>query len=99
VRKTGKVLLASDACARGSFLNDIARNITEMAFDDLDAPPAVVGAQNWITPPFEYDADFFPQAGWILDCIHEKILPLPGYQAKAHHFMRVEQIRRAEAGV
>ena len=39
VRKTGKVVLASDACARGSFLNDVARNITELCFDSLDAPP------------------------------------------------------------
>ena len=67
VRKTGKVLLTSDACARGSFLGDVARNITEMCFDDLDAPPVLVGARNWITPPYEFDARFFPQASWMLD--------------------------------
>lgn len=50
-KKTGRVLLVSDACQRGSFLNDVAQNISELCFDYLDAPPVVVGAKNWITPP------------------------------------------------
>ena len=61
VKKTGRILLTSDACERGSILNDMARNITEMAFDDLDAPPVVVGARNWVTPAFELEGYFFPQ--------------------------------------
>ncbi len=99
VRKTGKVLLVSDACARGSFLNDVARNITELCFDDLDAPPVVVGARNWITPPFEFDEFFFPQASWILDAIHEKLVPLAGYEAQANCCDEAETIRRARLGV
>ncbi|MCL2111858.1 MAG: thiamine pyrophosphate-dependent enzyme [Clostridiales bacterium] len=99
VDKTGKVALASDACARGSFLEGVARNITELAFDRLDGPPVVVGAQNWITPPFEYDEFFFPQADWILDAIHEKLLPLKGYSPKTGLFTSVDQKRRAKAGV
>ena len=99
VKKTGKVVLASDACARGSFLNDVARNISELAFDDLDAPPVVVGAQNWITPPFEFDADFFPQESWILDAVNEKILPLAGHVPTVSNYVNVEQVRRAAAGV
>ncbi|MDY6367852.1 MAG: thiamine pyrophosphate-dependent enzyme, partial [Clostridia bacterium] len=79
VKKTGRIILASDACARGSFLNDIARNINELCFDYLDAPAVVCGAQNWITPPFEFDAEFFPQANWIVDYINDKILPLKGH--------------------
>jgi len=99
VDKTGKVVLASDACARGSFIGDVARNITELAFDRLDGPPVVVGAQNWITPPFEYDEFFFPQADWILDAIHEKLAPLPGYRPKTGQFTGADQRRRAKAGV
>ena len=38
VKKTGKVVLASDACERGSFLHTMASNITQLAFDYLDAP-------------------------------------------------------------
>ena len=99
VRKTGKVALASDACARGSFISDVARNISELAFDLLDGPPVVVGAQNWITPPFEYDEFFFPQAGWILDAINEKLLPLEGYRPGTGLYTTADQLRRAKLGV
>jgi len=98
VKKTGRVVLASDASARGSFLNDIARNITELCFTDLDAPPVVVGAKNWITPPFEFDEFFFPQASWILDAINENILPLPGHEPTVS-YTPVEQMRQAKYGV
>ena len=98
VRKTGRVVLVSDACTRGSFLNDIAQNITQLCFDDLDAPPVVVGARNWITPPYEFDAFFFPQADWILDAIHEKLVPLPGYFPK-NGCTEAEVLRRAAKGV
>ncbi len=98
VRKTGRVVLVSDACVRGSFLNDVAKNITELCFDDLDAPPVVVGARNWITPPFEFDESFFPQAGWILDAIHEKLVPLNGHVVE-NGCTESESIRRAKQGV
>jgi len=98
VKKTGRVVLVSDACARGSFLNDVAKNITELCFDDLDAPPVVVGARNWITPPFEFDEYFFPQAGWIIDAIHEKIVPLAGHTVE-NGCTEAEAYRRAKAGV
>lgn len=98
VKKTGRVVLVSDACARGSFLNDVARNITELCFDDLDAPPVVVGARNWITPPYEFDEFFFPQASWILDAIHEKLVPLDGYVVE-NGCTETEQLRRAKEGV
>ncbi|MCY3945138.1 MAG: thiamine pyrophosphate-dependent enzyme [Anaerolineaceae bacterium] len=80
VNKTGRIVLVSDACERGSFLHTMAANITQLAFDALDGPPAVVGARNWITPAAELEAMFFPQADWILDTIHERLLPLPGHQ-------------------
>ncbi len=98
VKKTGRIVLASDACERGSHLKDIAQNISEMAFDYLDAPPVVVGARNWITPSHELEDAFFPQASWIIDAIHEKVLPLPGYVAK-ENFTEGEQMRRNRLGV
>lgn len=98
VKKTGRVVLVSDACARGSFMSDVAKNITELCFDDLDAPPVVVGARNWITPPFEFDQFFFPQASWILDAIHEKLVPLPGHVAE-NGCTEAETLRRAKEGV
>ncbi|MGE4485952.1 MAG: thiamine pyrophosphate-dependent enzyme [Oscillospiraceae bacterium] len=98
VKKTGRVVLASDACARGSFLNDVAANIGNLCFDYLDAPPAVVGARNWITPPYEYDKYFFPQPEWIIDAINDKIVPIPGY-VSGTTVSETELIRRAKAGV
>ncbi|MCL4249500.1 MAG: dehydrogenase [Anaerolineae bacterium] len=80
VRKTGKLVLASDACERGSFMHTMASTISQLAFSYLDGPVAVVGARNWITPPAELEEDFFPQTAWIIDTIHERILPLPGHQ-------------------
>ncbi|MFW5850357.1 MAG: alpha-ketoacid dehydrogenase subunit alpha/beta [Spirochaetota bacterium] len=79
VAKTGKLLLASDACERGSFLHTIASQITQIAFDELDGPPVVVGSRNWITPAVELEPEFFPQKEWIVDALHERLLPLPGH--------------------
>ncbi len=98
VKKTGKILLASDAVTRGSVLNDFSHNISELCFDYLDAPPAIVGAENWITPPFEYDAEFFPQVSWVLDAINEKLIKLPGY-VSTKNYTPNEQIRKAKKGV
>jgi 2-oxoisovalerate dehydrogenase E1 component len=82
VKKTGRILLTSDASSRGSFLKEMAQTITELAFDYLDAPPVVVGSRNWITPAFEMEQYFFPQPEWIIDAIHEKIVPLKGHTPK-----------------
>ncbi|MDR2433168.1 MAG: dehydrogenase, partial [Treponema sp.] len=79
VRRTGRLLLASDAVERGSFLHTVASNVTQLAFDYLDAPVAVVGSRNWITPAPECEEYFFPQTEWIIDTIHERILPLKGH--------------------
>jgi 2-oxoisovalerate dehydrogenase E1 component len=85
VKKTGRIVLASDACERGSHLKDMAQTISELAFDDLDAPPVVVGARNWITPAHELEDAFFPQPHWIIDAVHEKILPLEGHIVKENY--------------
>jgi 2-oxoisovalerate dehydrogenase E1 component len=98
VRKTGKIVLASDASARGSFLKDMAQTITELAFDDLDAPPVVVGSRNWIIPAHEMEQYFFPQEDWIIDAIHEKIIPLKGHQVK-NNFTFLEQLRKNRLGI
>ena len=98
VKKTGRILLTGDACERGSHLNDFARNICELAFDYLDAPPVVVGAKNWITPAHELEDYFFPQPGTILDAIHEKIMPLKGHSAR-NNFTPNEQLRTNRLGV
>ena len=98
VRKTGKALLTSDASERGSFLHTMASNISQLAFDSLDGPPAVLGARNWITPPAELDECFFPSAAAMIDMIHQRLLPLPGYRARSEQG-RGEIIKRSRDGV
>ncbi len=98
VRKTGKLLLASDASERGSFLHTMASNISQLAFDYLDGPVAVLGARNWITPPAELDDSFFPSSDWMIDIIHQRLLPLPCYRPRSEQG-KGEIIRRNRAGV
>jgi len=98
LKKTGRIVLVSDASERGSYLKDLAQNITELGFDDLDAPPVVVGSRNWITPAYELEDYFFPQPFWIIDAIHEKIVPLKNH-VSSHNFTSGEMLRRSSLGV
>ncbi len=98
VKKTGRILLASDASSRGSFLKEMAQTISELAFDDLDAPPVVVGSRNWITPAYELEKSFFPQPEWIIDAIHTKIVPLTGHTPE-NDFTEKTQAKRNTEGV
>jgi 2-oxoisovalerate dehydrogenase E1 component len=98
VKKTGKVVLASDASERGSFIHTMASNISQLGFDYLDGPVAVVGARNWITPAAELEEAFFPQPEWIIDTIHERILPLNGHQPATVQ-TNEEILRRNRLGV
>lgn len=95
VKKTGKVLLTSDASERGSFLHTVASNLGRLAFDYLDAPPVVLGSRNWITPPAEMEDYYFPQPDWIFDAVHEQIIPLAGYTPKTvqtdGEFIRIQK--------
>lgn len=76
----------------------MAQTISEVAFDYLDAPPVVVGSRNWITPAHELEDHFFPQVDWIIDAIHEKLLPLKGHIAR-NNFTVNEQLRRNRLGI
>jgi 2-oxoisovalerate dehydrogenase E1 component len=98
VKKTRKIVLVSDACERGSALQTFAAKITQFAFDELDAPPVVVGARNWITPADEIEDAFFPQPSDILDAVHEHIVPLRDY-VPARDCSTSDLMRRSAAGV
>ena len=98
VRKTGRLVLASDAVTRGNFLQTVAADVANLAFDALDAPVVVVGARNHITPAPELEDLFFPQAQWIVDAIHTRIVPLPGHVPSAN-FTDGELVRRSRLGV
>ena len=98
VKKTGKIVIVGDACERGSVMKDMAADIAELAFDYLDAPPVAFGSRNWITPCHELEKFFFPQADGIIDVIHEKLMPIPGYVAKLN-VSDVEKIDRSKKGL
>jgi 2-oxoisovalerate dehydrogenase E1 component len=98
IKKTGRIVITGDASGRGSFMRDLASNITELAFDYLDAPPVVVGSRNWITPAHELEDYFFPQPEWIVDAIHERMLPLPGHTPE-NDFTEEEQLDRNARGI
>ena len=98
VKKTRKILLACDACERGSVLQTMAAKITQFAFDELDAPPVVVGARNWITPADEVEDAFFPYPCDILDAVHEHIVPLKGYTV-SRDCGDEELMRRSREGI
>ena len=98
VKKTGRILIVGDACDRNSVMRDMASNIAEMAFDYLDAPPVVFGSRNWITPAFEFEKYFFPQADGMIDVISQKLLPLPGHVCTVNE-SEIEHMERSKKGV
>ena len=98
VKKTGRIIVTGDACERGSFLSELARNIQDLAFDYLDAPVAVLGSRNWITPAHELEEEFFPQPDWYIDLVHSRMLPLAGHEPR-RSFSDTEILRRNRAGV
>ena len=98
VKKTGKVVIVGDAVERGSVMKDMAANINEFAFDYLDAPAIALGSRNWITPAHELEHFFFPQADTIIDCIHEKIMPLKGH-VPTYNFTTIEKMERSKKGL
>jgi len=69
VRKTGRLLVASDATQRGSFANTIAAEVQREAFDHLDAPVLVVGSPDCITPAAEMEDDYFPSARRLVHAV------------------------------
>ena len=105
LKKTGRVLLTSDANERGSYLKDMAQNLTEMAFDELVQTGAVGAFYDVVGRGHSagYDMDLGLKANtghadWILDAIHEKIVPLPGHTVK-NNFTSAEKIRRSKLGI
>ncbi|MDO5677866.1 MAG: thiamine pyrophosphate-dependent enzyme [Propionibacteriaceae bacterium] len=98
VKKTGRLLLTSDAVDRGNFLHDVASRVQTLAFDHLDAPVTVVGSRNIITPAAELEKLFFPQPEWMIDAIHERMLPLNGHTPESNQ-TDGELVRRNKLGL
>jgi acetoin:2,6-dichlorophenolindophenol oxidoreductase subunit beta len=50
VKKTGKLLCVEEACSFGSFMGEVITQVTEKAFDFLDAPPIRIAGKNCPVP-------------------------------------------------
>ena len=92
VKKTGRILLVSEASERGSFLQTLAANIGRFAFGDLKAPPRVLGSPNWIVPGAEMELTYFPQAHDIVDIVRGELFAEFGL-----HSPRVAELGRPGA--
>ena len=75
VKKTGRILLVSEASERGSFLMTLAANISRHAHGDLAVPPRVLGSPNWIVPGADMESTYFPQADDIVDVVCCELIP------------------------
>lgn len=75
VKKTGHLLVVSEASERGSFAQTLAATVTRFGFKDLKAPPRVLGSPNWIVPGADMETTYFPQAHDIIDIVTGDFFP------------------------
>lgn len=75
VRKTGRFIIVSEACERGSFAMTISATVARHAFADLKVGPRVVGSPNWIVPGAEMESTYFPQAEDLIDVMTQEFFP------------------------
>lgn len=98
VRRTGRLVIVTDACTRGSIAGSLAQELQVLAFDDLDAPVVVVGAQNWVSPPLELEDAFFPSPGAIIEAITGLVLPGAGTERSAQERLRATRLAGMKKG-
>ncbi len=60
VKKTGHLLVVTEASERGSFAMTLASNLGRFAFGSLKSAPRVLGSPNWIVPGRRHGIDLFP---------------------------------------
>jgi 2-oxoisovalerate dehydrogenase E1 component len=70
VRKTGRVIVVSQACKTGSFTGEVASLVQETAFDYLDAPVVRLGAADAISPQsYVLEKAYLPNAATIVAAV------------------------------
>ena len=97
VTKTGRLLLVSEACERGSFAMTLASNVTRFAFDVLKAPPRVLGSPNWIVPGADLEQGYFPQPFDIEDAVLADLMGDAGHDRKGSR--RWDDLALARSGL
>lgn len=78
VKKTGRLIIVSEACRRGSVASDISARITERAFDYLSAPVKIVAG---LDTPIPYNSTLeqasIPQKADIIKAVKELLQKSP----------------------
>ncbi len=70
VKKTGRLVIVSEACRRGSVASDISARVTEKAFEYLKAPVKIVaGLDTPIAYNFALEQASIPQKADILEAV------------------------------
>lgn len=75
VKKTGHLLVVTEACERGSFAMTLSANMTRFAFGHLKSAPRVLGSPNWIVPGADMETTYFPQAHDIVEIVTAEMYP------------------------
>ncbi len=75
VKKTGHLLVVTEASERGSFAMTLAANLTRFTFSSLKSAPRVLGSPNWIVPGAEMETSYFPQADDIIQIVTSEMYP------------------------
>ncbi|MBX2823539.1 MAG: dehydrogenase [Gammaproteobacteria bacterium] len=97
VRKTGRLLIVSEASERGSFAMTLAATVTRHAFSELQKPVRVLGSPNWIVPGAEMESTYFPQTVDILDVVTQEFFPETG--AARQGVRRQDDLEMAREGL
>lgn len=71
IKKTNKVVVVQEACRRGGYGSDIIRIIADKAFDYLDSPVKLVGAEEAPIPYGEMEKIILPQVEDIVKMVKE----------------------------
>ncbi|MGR3512586.1 MAG: alpha-ketoacid dehydrogenase subunit alpha/beta [Paracoccaceae bacterium] len=82
VKKTGRLLIVTEASERGSVPMTLASNVTRFAFSDLKTSPRVLGSPNWIVPGADMESTYFPQAHDIEDAVLGDLLGVTGHNRR-----------------
>ena len=96
-RRTGRLLIVSEACERGGFAMTLAANVARFAHGSLREAPRVLGAPNWIVPGAEMESTYFPGADDVLDVVLGEWFAdrAPGYERRgARRWNDLELARR-----
>jgi pyruvate dehydrogenase E1 component beta subunit len=73
VRKTGRLVIASEASTSYSVASEIAAEVAELAFYSLEAPVLRVGSFDVPYPPAKLEELFLPDADRILEAVDRSL--------------------------